>query len=90
MQRRKRKIQDISGGAPEKRVAFTKRKHTPLMGLLKFLEDSIMHPPKMKKVPPIASRFGKLTLLKNSRNLNRKEHSLESQALVIFLRFGSL
>ena len=44
----------------------------------------------MKKVPPIASRFGKLTLLKNSRNLNRKEHSLESQALVIFLRFGSL
>ena len=49
-----------------------------------------MHQPKAKKVAPIASRFGALTILKNSRNLDRREHSLAIQALVIFLRFGSL
>ena len=71
-------------------MPFTKSKFTPVLGLLKYLEDNIMHQPKAKKVPPTASRFGALTSLKNSRNLNRREHSLETQALVIFLRFGSL
>jgi hypothetical protein len=48
------------------------------LGLLRYLEDNILHQPKAKKVPPTASRFGALTSLKNSRNLNRREHSLET------------
>ena len=92
MNTRKRKLADISGGPVTGRQPLTKRRRTPLFELLSFLDHEIRKGPRFETQKRVGkpSPFSILKKSKATKVFLRKEHSEAMQALVIFLRFGSL
>lgn len=92
MSTRKRKAQEMSGGPPIGRQPLTKRRCLGEIELTSYLAQQITDRAANK---PMKANFDDASIkaFKKSRSsvhLLRKEHSLATQALVIFLRFGSL
>ena len=91
---KKRKLNEIAGAAPVGRQALTKRKYVPEFELQRFLEREIHHGHfKVKKVKRVKDQeipFRKSKSRRYHGLMVRKEMTQEMQALVIFLRFGSL
>jgi transposase len=93
---KKRKLNEMAGGAPVGRQPLTKRKYVPDLQLQQFLEIEI-NKSHLKEVGRAVKRsedqeipFRKSKSRKYHGLIVRKELSQEIQALVIFLRFGSL
>ena len=92
---KKRKLTEIAGGAPVGRGPLTKRKYVAEFQLQEFLEREIAHG-HMKNIKKIRRPKDKEIPFKKSRKpryhglMVRKEISQEMQALVIFLRYGSI
>ena len=91
---KKRKLNEMAGAAPVGRQALTKRKYVPEFELQRFLEREIHHGHfKVKKVKRVKDQeipFRKSKSRRYHGLMVRKEMTQEMQALVIFLRFGSL
>ena len=92
---KKRKLNEMAGGAPVGRQPFTKRKNVPDSRLQQFLEREIHHghlneKQKVKRTKDQEIPFRKSKKPRYHGLMVRKELSQEMQALVIFLRFGSL
>ena len=92
---KKRKLNEIAGGAPVGRQPLTKRKFLRKDNLETFLEKEIHHGhlnerKKVKRSKDQEIPFRKCKSRKYHGLIVRKELSQEKQALVIFLRFGSI
>ena len=92
---KKRKLNEIAGGAPEGRGPLTKRKKITEFRLMKFLETEIHHGhlnerKRIKRTKDQEVPFKKSKSKKYHGLMVRKELSQELQALVIFLRYGSI
>ena len=88
---RVRRRQEMSGAPPQGRVAFTKRRRAPFQELISYLGEHIQHQPSRRpRSQNLKVKYGTLVSKKYKVYWGRRQHSLEVQALVIFLRFGSL
>lgn len=95
MQTRKRKLEDISGDAPKGRQPLTKRRKAPLYDLIEFFQRQVLMKEQQRGFKRRKKSLDscKFQISSNSSSFGlkiRKEHSQEMQALVIFLRFGSI
>ena len=89
---KKRKAEEVTGGLQVGRQPLTKRRCIQTIDLKRFLTDHVEEKHPLKS-PAKASMDKSLTLFRRSKATKiflRKEHSAAAQALVIFLRFGSL
>ena len=92
---KKRKLTEIAGVDPVGRGPLTKRKYMAEFQLQEFLEREIAHghmqiKKKIRRPKDQESPFKKSRKPRYHGLMVRKEISQEMQALVIFLRFGSI
>ena len=91
---KKRKLNEMTGDAPEGRGPLSKRKCVEELQLHEFLEREIAKShkksKKLRRSKDQESPFKKTKKPKHHGLKVRKELSQEVQALVIFLRFGSI
>jgi hypothetical protein len=87
---KKRKLEDIYDEVPKGRQPLTKRRKVPLYELTQYLQAQIAmshaHEPQRRR-PDLMKKTQQKA---KSILTNRMTITLEKQALVIFLRFGSL
>jgi len=91
---KKRRFAEMSGGAPEGRGPLTKRKCLSEFQIQEFLEYEIgkshQKLKKVKRSKDLENLFSKSKKQKYRGLLVRKELTQEKQAMVIFLRYGSI
>ena len=91
---KKRRLEEISGDPPAGRGPLTKRKYVPELQIQEFLEREIAKShPKAKQVrrsKDLESLFSRFKRPKYHGLVVRKELTQELQALVIFLRHGTI
>jgi hypothetical protein len=100
---KKRKLNEVSGDPPPERQAVTKRRKVDKYALMEFFEKKIEEKALLKrhlkaneKAKPSAFKFQFNNQVKSDRINSTlglkviKRFSVEMQALVIFLRYGSL
>ncbi len=91
MATRKRKLRDISEGAAPGREMLTKRRHGAVVDLIRYLDHHTgTHYRQLKPQSSHDASIWKFLKSKGSKHLLRREHSLATYSLVIFLRFKSL